>query len=56
MLMETIGRTELSHLIVPHCLVPQALCHHDVLFLLLWFPYRNMCFACRKYACQSTGI
>lgn len=32
MLMETIGRTELSRLIVPHCLVPQALCHHDVLF------------------------
>lgn len=45
MLMETIGRTELSRLIVPHCLVPQALCHHDVLFfvVVVFLPQHVFC-------------
>lgn len=53
--MGNIGRKDLSLLIVPRCLRPQALCRDGVLFLL-WFPHHGMWFPSREHVCQSTGI
>lgn len=45
-------RKDLSYLIVPHCLDPQALQREAALFLL-WLPQCGMWFPSRVHICQS---
>lgn len=52
-LMETIGRKDLSYFIVLHCLGPQALCPNGVLFYC-GFPTTACGFPPGKHVCQFT--